>query len=186
MVLNRYQWAAIAAALFLPAVAMAATRKQKKSKSLNNPVNATGNKNLRAFLFMIQYAEGTLGKNAYRTMYGGTLFSDYSRHPNQAIKKWGITSTGAGAYGFLYRVWVELASALNLPNFSPASQDAAAIELIRRKRALSDVEHGYITQAIYKCRKIWASFPGAGYGQSEKPLQKLLQFYTSAGGELKQ
>lgn len=174
MKLNKYQWAAVAVALFLPTLLFARTKKAtEKNIALNN---------LKAFLLMIQFAEGTIGPNAYRTLYGGSLFSDYSTHPNIAITKWGITSTGCGAYGFLYRTWIELQAALQLPDFSPASQNRAVIELIRRKGALPDVLEGRIEQAIYKCRKIWASFPGAGYGQSEKSLQTLLQFYAQAGG----
>ena len=95
-----------------------------------------------------------------------------------------VRITGSGAYGFLYRTWMELLPVLQLPDFSSASQDRAAIELIRRKGALSDVLEGKIVSAIYKCRKVWASFPGAGYGQSEKPLVNLLQFYVKAGGQL--
>ena len=139
--------------------------------------------NLKAFLQMIQYAEGTIGPNAYRTLYGGGLFNDYSQHPNIPITKWGITSTGAGAYGFLYRIWIELQAALQLPDFGPASQDKAAIELIRRKGALPDVLAGNLSQAVYKCRKIWASFPGAGYGQSEKSMVILTAFYEKNGGK---
>ena len=155
----------------------AATKQSKKNTLLK-----MYSQNLKAFLQMIQYAEGTIGPNAYRTLYGGSLFDDYSRHPNRSITKWGITSTGAGAYGFLYRIWVELQTALKLPDFSPASQDKAAIELIRRKGALPDVLAGNLAEAIYKCRKIWASFPGAGYGQSEKSLAVLTTFYGKAGG----
>lgn len=179
MKLSKYQWAALAAALLTPTLLFAATgigRKRNKTK--------TALQNLKAFLYMIQYAEGTIGPNAYRMLYGGSLFDDYSRHPNIAITKWGITSTGSGAYGFLFRTWVEIQTALQLSDFSPASQDKGAIELIRRKGALPDVLEGRIVLAIDKCRKIWASFPGAGYGQSEKPLVSLLQFYIKAGGQL--
>ncbi|OJW32904.1 MAG: hypothetical protein BGO54_13725 [Sphingobacteriales bacterium 46-32] len=133
---------------------------------------------------MIQYAEGTIGMNAYRMLYGGSLFNDYSRHPNIAITKWGVTSTAAGAYQFLYSTWAIVQRELRLPDFSPVSQDKAAIELIRKKEALTDVLAGNIVQAIYKCRKVWASFPGAGYGQSEKSLQSLLLLYIKAGGQL--
>lgn len=133
---------------------------------------------------MIQYAEGTIGLNAYRTLYGSGLFNDYSRHPNIAVTKWGITSTAAGAYQLLISTWIEIQTALQLPDFSPQSQDRAAIELIRKKDALTDVLNGKIVSAIYKCRKIWASFPGAGYGQGEKQIESLLQFYTKAGGKL--
>ncbi|MBS1577390.1 MAG: glycoside hydrolase family 104 protein [Bacteroidetes bacterium] len=132
---------------------------------------------------MIQFSEGTYGPNAYRTLYGGGLFDDLTKHPDKPITKWGITSTAAGAYGFLYRIWAELQSALQLPDFSPSSQDKAAIELIRRKGALTDVLAGNIEQAVYKCRKIWASFPGAGYGQHENSFEKLAKFYEKAGGK---
>lgn len=133
---------------------------------------------------MIQFSEGTIGVNAYRMLYGGGLFSDLSRHPNIAVTKWGITSTAAGAYGFLYRVWLEISGQLKLPDFSPSSQDKAAIEMIRRKKALNDALGGRIELAIYKCRKIWASFPGAGYGQNERTLTELLTFYVKTGGTL--
>jgi len=133
---------------------------------------------------MIQYAEGTIGVNAYRMMYGGSLLNDYSMHPNIAITKWSITSTAAGAYQFLYSTWMELQTTLGLHDFSPSSQDRAAIELIKNKGALADVLNGKIVSAIYKCRKIWASFPGAGYGQSEKRIETLLQFYIKTGGRL--
>ncbi len=139
--------------------------------------------NLKAFLLMIQFSEGTYGPNAYRTLYGGGLFDDLAKHPDKPITKWGITSTAAGAYGFLYRIWTELQAALQLPDFSPSSQDKAAIELISRKDALADVLAGNIKQAVYKCRKIWASFPGAGYGQHENSLEKLAKFYEKAGGK---
>ena len=132
---------------------------------------------------MIQFSEGTIGPNAYRTLYGGGLFDDLTQHPNIAITKWGITSTAAGAYGFLYRVWQELQTALRLPDFSPFSQDRAAIELIRRKNAIADVLKGNIAEAIYKCRKIWASFPGAGYGQGERSQTSLLEFFKKSGGK---
>lgn len=176
MSLIKYKWAALAAALLVPTLVLASVKNSKrKNRTLTN---------LKAFLLMIQYAEGTIGTSAYRMLYGGSLFNDYSRHPNIAITRWGITSTGAGAYGFLNRTWIELQAALKLPDFGPASQDKAAIELIRRKGALPDVLTGNIIQAVYKCRKVWASFPGAGYGQSEKSLQSLLQFYVKAGGQL--
>ena len=173
--LKRYQWAAVAVALLFPTLLFAAS----KSSSRNYAI-----KNLKAFLLMIQFAEGTIGPNAYRMLYGGGLFSDLSRHPNIAVTKWGITSTAAGAYGFLYRVWVEISEQLKLPDFSPASQDKAAIEMIKRKDALNDVLAGRIELTIYKCRKIWASFPGAGYGQNERALTELLPFYLKAGGTL--
>ncbi|HEX7904894.1 MAG TPA: glycoside hydrolase family 104 protein [Chitinophagaceae bacterium] len=176
MKLSVKEWVALAAALLLPTVLFAAS---KKSTS-----NTTALSNLKAFLLMIQFSEGTLGNKAYRMLYGGNLFDDFSKHPNIPVTRWGITSTAAGAYQFLYSTWTELQLSLRLPDFSPASQNKAAIELIRRGGAIDDILRGHVPQAINKCRKIWASFPGAGYGQSEKSLQDLLLFYEKAGGQM--
>lgn len=139
-------------------------------------------KNIRAFLIMIQYAEGTYGKDGYRKLFGGGYFNDFSKHPNAKVTKWGITSTAAGAYQILNKTWLELQAKLMLPDFSPVSQDKAAIELIRRRKALDDVYAGRWAQAIEKCRKEWASLPGAGYGQNEKNITNLLAVLKVAGG----
>lgn len=144
--------------------------------------NTVAYKNLRAFLIAIQYAEGTFGKDGYNKLYGGNLFQDLSKHPNTPTTKWGITSTAAGAYQILSKTWNEIQPKLGLPDFSAASQDKAAVELIRRRKALEDVYAGRFAQAIAKCRKEWASLPGAGYGQNEKDPKNLLAVYKVAGG----
>ncbi|RYY91043.1 MAG: muramidase [Chitinophagaceae bacterium] len=139
-------------------------------------------KNLRAFLIMIQYAEGTFGKDAYRKVFGGGTIRDLSRHPNLPITKGSLTSTAAGAYQILGKTWAEISGKLRLPDFGPESQDKAAVELIRRRKALSDVLAGRFGSAIAKCRKEWASLPGAGYNQRERSKQSLLAVYKIAGG----
>ena len=179
MNLNKYQWAAVAAALAAPSLYFFF-----KSQASNRRIVIQRIKNLSAFLLMIQYSEGTIGSNAYRMMYGGGLFNDYSRHPNTPITKYGITSTAAGAYQFLYNTWLGLQQDLKLPDFSPSSQNKGAIELIRRRGALEDILAGRFSQAIYKCRKEWASLPGAGYGQQERSIKSLALVYVKAGGSL--
>lgn len=144
----------------------------------------TAQKNLKAFLIMLQYSEGTLGKDAYRKLFGGGTVDDLSKHPNTPVSKWGLTSTAAGAYQILNKTWTELQERLGLPDFSPNSQDRAAIELIKRRKALDDVMAGRFAQAIAKCRKEWASLPGAGYNQSEKSPEALAKVYKIAGGTL--
>ncbi len=150
------------------------------------------NNNVRAFLLMIRRCEGTAGPDGYRTMFTGKLFSDFSKHPNIANSANGYTSTAAGAYQFLYSTWKDLQRSLLLPDFSPASQDAGAVELIRRRGALDDVIAGDIATAVDKCAKEWASLPvvtgaKAGksyYGQPVKSLATVTNYYTSAGGQL--
>lgn len=146
------------------------------------------NSNLRAFLDMIAVSEGTYGRgdNGYNILVGGGTFGSYMAHPRQRvwIASIGNYSTAAGRYQIIWPTWQGLQSKLGLTDFSPASQDAAAVELIREHGALSDVYAGNIASAISKCRTVWASLPGAGYGQHENALGSLIAAYQNAGGSL--
>ena len=134
--------------------------------------------NQAAFLATIGYSEGA----DYNVLYGGGTFSDYSTHPNQAVTAGNYTSTAAGKYQILYKTWLYLSAKLGLSDFSPATQDAMALELISEKGALGDVQAGRFATAVGKCAKTWASLPGSPYGQPTHPLATLATAYTSAGG----
>jgi muramidase (phage lysozyme) len=141
--------------------------------------------NLKAFLDMIAVSEGTAGKgdDGYNVIVGGALFESYDDHPRKLV--WirpGLASTAAGRYQILKRYYDAYKKQLNLPNFSPLSQDLIAIQQIRERGALQDIEMGYITIAIDKVKNIWASLPGAGYGQHENKLDKLITSFINAGG----
>ena len=151
--------------------------------------------NTRAFLDMIAYAEGTTGPDGYRAIFGypapGRMIDSYADHPRKLFtftnsKGAVLKTSAAGRYQFLTSTWDDLRAKLNLPDFGPASQDAAAIELIRQRGALNDVQAGRIAAAISKCKSTWASLPGAGYNQPERNLATLLTAYTSAGGAILQ
>lgn len=146
---------------------------------------AVKDRNVRAMLRAIRWAEGTAGPDGYRTLFGGGLFDSYVDHPRTVVAKLlagkPIKSSAAGAYQILTRTWDSL-KPMGLPDFSPMSQDLAAVELIRRRGALSHVIDGNIALAVNLIRKEWASMPGAGYGQPEKKLSALLSQYGSAGG----
>jgi muramidase (phage lysozyme) len=73
---------------------------------------------------------------------------------------------------------------LRLPDFGPVSQDRWAIQLIKERKAIDDIKAGRIESATQKCRNIWASLPGAGYGQREHKFEDLLAHYIAAGGVL--
>lgn len=147
-------------------------------------------KNMKAFLDMLAYSEGTdngrqpTKNHGYDVIVGGSLFTDYSDHPRKLISlpKLGIKSTAAGRYQVLAKFYDAYKKQLRLPDFSPTSQDAIAMQLIRECKATADIEAGRIVDAIHKCRSRWASLPGAGYGQHEQKLDKLIQVYKSAGG----
>jgi muramidase (phage lysozyme) len=144
--------------------------------------------NVAAFLDMLAVSEGTStitsSDDGYNVLVGGTLFTGYFAHPRQLVwlPRYKISSTAAGRYQFLARTWDDLAGRLRLPDFSPASQDRAAVELIRGRRALDVVRAGRFGDAVDRCRNIWASLPGAGYGQREHSLDRLRDVYLAAGG----
>ena len=141
-----------------------------------------GEPNVLAFLRVIRTGEGTDSANGYRMLYGGGLFASFADHPRIAVTANGITSTAAGAYQILARTWDDVQSSLELPDFSPAAQDVAALFLIRRRGALEDVRAGTFDAAIAKVNKEWASLPGSPYGQPTIALEQARDVYQAAGG----
>jgi lysozyme len=169
-----------------------------------------GNQNVRAFLEAIAKCEGTTqGADPYRVCYAfknvidgrdgisGT-YDDWVDHPS-VTGEWkgeklsdklcsaaglgpGCVSTAAGKYQITRTTWDLLKRKLKLKDFSPASQDAAAIELLRECGALPLVEVGNVAGAVTKARRIWASLPGAGYKQPERSLAWVQSQYQQAGG----
>jgi muramidase (phage lysozyme) len=150
--------------------------------------------NLDAFLTMIALSEGTQnipgGDNGYRVIVGSTpqkpiLFDSYADHPRRLIElRPGLSSTAAGRYQILERYYDTYKMLLGLPDFSPASQDALARQMITEHDALMDVLEGDLEDAIKKCATIWASLPGNTYGQHENTFTALTAAFTTAGGKL--
>ena len=147
------------------------------------------NGNRTAFLDMIAFSEGTsrIGdQDGYNVIVGGSTFSDYSDHPRVIVNlpKLGIKSSAAGRYQLLGRYFDTYKKQLNLPDFSPESQDKIALQQIKECKALDDVDAGKFDDAVNKCKRIWASLPGAGYGQHENKLDSLKLAYQNFGGSL--
>lgn len=132
--------------------------------------------------------------NGYNVIVGSLpgkliLMDNYRTHPNRLIQvkqKSGavIPSTAAGRYQLLYRWFVPYSRMLKLPDFGPQSQDVIALTQIKERGALPDIDAGHIPAAVEKIRNIWASLPGAGYGQREHGLDYVLKAYQDAGGVL--
>lgn len=149
-----------------------------------------GGKNVVAFLDMIAFSEGTdngrqrTNDHGYDVLVGGGLFTGYADHPRKlvALPSLGIKSTAAGRYQLLSRYYDAYKKSLGLKDFSPLSQDLIAIQQIRERKALQLIHAGQLEQAVRQVRNIWASLPGAGYGQHEHKLDNLLAAYRKAGG----
>lgn len=149
---------------------------------VTSPADAVGDSNVHAFLALIRTGEGTVDAGGYSRLFGGGSFSGFADHPRVLVSMSGYNSTAAGAYQILSRTWDEIRAAYNLPDFSPASQDLAAVALIKRRGALADVVAGRFRQAIAKCSREWASLPGSPYGQPTLTLARAEQILANAGG----
>ncbi|WP_066736546.1 glycoside hydrolase family protein [Cupriavidus sp. D384] len=155
-----------------------------------DPANLPGGQNMAAFLDMLGYSEGTdngrqpTKDHGYDVLVGGGLFSGYADHPRQMVDlpRLGIKSSAAGRYQLLSRYFDVYKRQLGLKDFGPGAQDAIAVQQIRERRAIPDIEAGRLKDAIAKCRNIWASLPGAGYGQHEHDFNTLRAQYLLHGG----
>jgi len=147
-----------------------------------------GGVNVVAFLDMLAWAEGTdngrqpTKDRGYDVIVGGTLFTSYADHPRVLVDlpRLKIQSTAAGRYQLLRRYYDAYRKSLGLSDFSPLSQDKIALQQIRERRALPLIQQGRIAEAIAAVRNIWASLPGAGYGQHEQKLGQLLAVFEKA------
>jgi muramidase (phage lysozyme) len=150
-----------------------------------------GGWNVLAFLDMLAVSEGTddgrqpTKDDGYDVLVGGKLFTGYDDHPNVLVKlNAKLSSTAAGRYQILYRYWPHYKAMLKLPDFSPLSQDRYAIQQIKERRAIADIQAGHFDEAVAKVSNIWASLPGAGYGQHEQKIERLRDAYVRAGGTI--
>lgn len=134
--------------------------------------DALQDRNVQAFLQLIRTGEGTLGDRGYSTLFGGAQFSSFEKHPGVKVPYGSTYSTAAGAYQILASTWAEMRAQYDLPDFSPYSQDVAAVGLIKRRGALGDVLAGRMATAIQKCNREWASLPGSPYGQPTITMER--------------
>jgi len=150
--------------------------------------------NLTAFLDAIAFSElGGLLKvsnNGYDVIVGSTvahpdLFTSYADHPRKLVHlNAHLESTAAGRYQLLARFYDAYKKQLDLPDFSPPSQDAIAATQIAERGAMNDVLSGYFDSAIAKCGHIWASLPGSPYGQHTNTIESLRAVFIAAGGTI--
>ncbi|WP_395303296.1 glycoside hydrolase family 104 protein [Pectobacterium polonicum] len=146
--------------------------------------SALNNPNARSYLDAISRAEGTSGymNSGYHTMFGGGQISSLSDHPRQLKDfqqtdgTWNKTSA-AGRYQFTQKSWDEAAAALGLKDFSPQSQDMAALWLIQRAGQLDNVLNGDFMTATNNLGGVWASLPSSPYAQPKRSQAEMESYY---------
>ncbi|CAI1512195.1 Phage lysozyme [Serratia quinivorans] len=147
--------------------------------------SSISNPNVKKYLDVIAKSEGTAGymNNGYNTMFGGDQFSDFSDHP-RVLKEFTQTdgkknkTSAAGRYQFTQASWDEAAAALDLKDFSPSSQDMAALYLIQRAGQLDNVVNGNFEGATAGLGGVWASLPSSTYAQPKHSYDAMENFYA--------
>lgn len=164
-------------------------QKASASSDAQDPQVAAG-------LATIKHTEGADRQaNPYATVYGYEFeITDFSDHPaNLGWKGGPITrgvyagkvSTAAGAFQINGPTWnTRIQPALHLPDFSPASQDAAAVWLIDKAGALDALKAGDMATFCQLCHALWASLPGSTAGQGGSTLAAVQAAFTDNGGTL--
>jgi muramidase (phage lysozyme) len=122
--------------------------------------------NVTAMLDLVAWAEGT--DSDYNRIYTGAKFDDYSRHPDRVLCSAGLCSAAAGRYQFMPATWETVRSKLNLPDFSPASQDKAAIQLMKDAGCYGAAVRGDVAAFADRCWVKWASFHSATGAKLDK------------------
>ncbi len=156
------------------------------------------NSNVRAFLATVMHTEGT---DKYQDPYAVTFegkftITDFTDHP-AVLGTWlgepldflgpaykGKVSTAAGAYQLIKPTWLSCKEAMSLPDFSPASQDRAALFLLHEAGAFDYIVGGDLAAAVARCRNLWASLPSSSAGQPTIAMADIRTFFTQAGGTL--
>lgn len=166
----------------IPTTATQSNQQTTSSKSVGDQAD----KNVQAFLLVVRQGEGTPGPGGYTTIFGGKHFSSFADHPRIKVPFGNSYSDAAGAYQFLSTTWDPIRKHLKLPDFSPDSQDKAAIYYISSVGAIDYIKKGNIPKALDICSNIWASLPtskGVGrYGQPNQTLAQVNSSFTALGG----
>lgn len=144
---------------------------------------ASNNSNVSAFCALIRNVEAD---GEYNIINGGDHFSDYSEHPfiiNPNRVKFG-TSTASGAYQMIKATWIMARDGAGLSDFSPASQDAACIWILKNKRGVKRaypyIVDGDFLNAIKYTGSEWEAFSkiaGGGYYVSMTQAKQLVNDY---------
>jgi muramidase (phage lysozyme) len=145
------------------------------------------NPQARRWLEAISGAEGTqrdAPADSYRVLFGGGLFDPSKtgwKHPDKVITSASFPrgSAAAGKYQFMPATYKEVAAKLGLTDFSPRSQDLAALEKIRQ-RGVDPSKDKITPQTLAKLAPEWASLPTlegkSYYGQPVKTIDEILEF----------
>ena len=121
--------------------------------------------------------------------YGRELFTDYSDHPRKLVTlNPKLKSTGARRFTSFFPVsGIPAKAAWPEKGFLRKKSGRCGIAADWERGALPAwlIPGSDIRQAIDRCSNIWASLPGAGYGQFEHKADSLIAKFKEAGGTVR-
>lgn len=135
--------------------------------------------NTVAFLRVIRAGESSQDVIAYRTFWGGSTFDSFADHPRKFFPLAnGQRTSAAGAYQITATTWNDLVAQYQFSDFSPATQDQAAVALLARRHALEDVIAGRVNAAVRRLGQEWTSLA------LPKRIKEAPQIFVQYGGSL--
>jgi muramidase (phage lysozyme) len=165
-------------------------------------------RDVKAFLDMIRRCDaGTEGPDGYRRIFKTSdgrpnYVSSWNDHPRVAKRFWSKMAndwrwtSAAGGYQFMavspipgggstkVNTWDRLQAKLGLPDFSPASQDIAAKQLLLECGALAKLNAGDFEGAVASASSLWESLPGAKNKQPQHSMAECRTWFQQFGGTL--
>lgn len=142
--------------------------------------------NVHRGLETLKAAEGTSrkGRDPYTVGFNYTPIGDLSRHPGKFHSFKETTgkskrTSAAGAYQFIGRTWDRMANKLGLEDFSPKSQDAAAVALMDERGALEPLVAGDVRGFVNKLGDEWASLPSSTAKQHHRSWDQIQSYWDS-------
>jgi len=141
--------------------------------------DAVKDPNVRSFLDVLAKHESG---GAYNVVVGGGTFSDYSKHPERYNKE--LDSDAAGRYQFISTTYKPIAQRLGLKDFSPRSQDLAAVQYLKDLGVLDEVQSGdpkKVQSAIDRLKgSKWTGLQKYGPGEGVKYFQQRKQHHSKS------
>ena len=148
------------------------------------------NNQRKAFLDMLAWSEDDNGRlktrnHGYDVIVGGELFTDYSDHPRKLVMTQNSVNVADATSFFPVGGMPQAAWPERL--LSKKSRTLSALQQIKERISAlpTMIDRGDIRQAIDRCSNIWASLPGAGYGQFEHKADSLIAKFKEAGGTVR-
>ena len=145
------------------------------------------NNQRKAFLDMLAWSEGTDNgrqktRNHWLWRHCRRAIHWLLRSPSQTCHAKPKTQINRlGRYQLLPVGGMPAASSLAWKTSLRKVRTLSTLQQIKERGALPMIDRGDIRQAIDRCSNIWASLPGAGYGQFEHKADSLIAKFKEAG-----